>query len=171
VHKLKIMDDPLDPNGGEVVVLPPLKPDVALLHAQYVGDGGTCRICGLTFADIEQAKSAKTVIVTCEEIIPEDIIRQEPDQNSLPHFMIDAVILSPFGAHPTACHKFYDYDPAHLNMFKKMAPQDDSFKRYLDEWVYPFETQEDYLEKIGVRNLLKIKANSALGYAPGLDRR
>ncbi|KJS32327.1 MAG: ketoacid-CoA transferase [Desulfatitalea sp. BRH_c12] len=170
-HKLKIMDDPLDPNGGQVVVLPPLKPDVALIHAQYVGDDGTCRICGLTFADIEQAKAAKTVIVTCEEIVPMDFIREEPDQNSLPHFMIDAVIPAPFGAHPTACHKFYDYDPMHLNLFKKMAPEDDSFKRYLDEWVYPFHSQEDYLEKVGIRDLLKIRANSALGYAPGLDRR
>jgi len=170
-HKLKIIDDPLDPDGGEVIVLPPLKPDVAILHAQFVGDEGTCRICGLTFADIEQAKAAKTVIVTCEEIIPEDIIRQEPDQNSLPHFMVDAVIVAPFGAHPTACHKFYDYDPVHLNLFKNMAREDDRFAEYLNEWVYPLDSQEAYLEKVGIRNLLKIKANSALGYAPGLDRR
>ena len=43
---------------GQVVLLPPLNPDVALIHAQYVGDDGPCRINGLTFADIEQAKAA-----------------------------------------------------------------------------------------------------------------
>jgi glutaconate CoA-transferase subunit A len=170
-QKLKIIDDPFDDNGGQVVALPPLKPDVALIHAQYVGDEGTCRLCGLTFADLEQAKAAKTVIVTCEEIVPEAYLRQEPDYNSLPPFIIDAVVAAPFGAHPTACHKFYDYDPTHMNLFKKMAPDDDLFKRYLDEWVYPFDSQEGYLERVGIRDLLKIRANPALGYAPGLDRR
>lgn len=169
-EKLKIIDDPLDPVGGRVVLLPPLNPDVAILHVQYAGEDGTCRICGLTFADIEQAKAAKTVIVTCEEIVPKDYIRRNPDQNSLPHFMIDAVVQSPFGAHPTACHQFYDYDPMHLNLFKAMASDDDAFQRYLDEWVYPFSTQEEYLERVGIRDLLKIRANPALGYAPGLDR-
>ena len=53
-----------------MVLLPALKPDVAIIHAQYVGEDGTVRIKGLTFADIEQAKSADIVIVTCEEIVP-----------------------------------------------------------------------------------------------------
>ena len=56
-------------------------------------------------------------------------------------------------------------------MFKKMAPNDDTFKKYLDDWVYPFETQEEYLEKVGITQLLKIKANPVVGYATGLDRR
>ncbi len=170
-HKLKVIDDPLNENGGKVVVLPPLNPDVALIHAQYAGKKGTIRINGLSFADIEQAKAAEKVIVSCEEIVPEDYIRQDPDQNSLAHFMVDAIVPAPFGAHPTACHKFYDYDPGHLNMFKKIARNQDDFKQYLDEWVYPLETMEDYLTKVGFKDLLKIKANFALGYAPGLDRR
>jgi glutaconate CoA-transferase subunit A len=170
-HKLKVIDDPMDDEGGQVVILPPLNPDVALIHAQYAGDDGTCRINGLTFADVEQAKAAKKVIVSCEEIVPRDFIRQDPDQNCLAPFLVDAIVQAPFGAHPTACHKFYDYDPMHLNMFKKMAPDDDQFKNYLDQWVYPFESQEDYLARVGIRDLLKIRANPARGYAPGLDRR
>ena len=170
-HKLKVIDDPINENGGKVVVLPPLNPDVALIHAQYAGEKGTIRINGLSFADIEQAKSAKKVIVSCEEIVPEDYIRRDPDQNSLAHFIVDAIVPAPFGAHPTACHMFYDYDPNHLNYFKKVTANPDYFQRYLDEWVYPFETREEYLDKVGFKDLLKIKANSALGYAPGLDRR
>ena len=56
-------------------------------------------------------------------------------------------------------------------MFRKVAETPDSFQQYLDEWVYPMETMEDYLTKVGFKDLLNIKANSALGYAPGLDRR
>jgi len=170
-HKLKVVANPLDEAAGEVVILPPLHPDVALIHAQYVGEDGTVRIKGLTFADIEQAKAAETVIVTCEEIVPVDFIRADPDQNSLPHFLVDAVVHAPFGAHPTACHLFYDYDPKHLNMFRRIAPDDDQFQQYLDEWVHPLATQEEYLAKVGLADLLQIKANPAVGYAPGLDRR
>lgn len=170
-HKLKVIDDPLNADGGQVVVLPPLTPDVTLIHAQFAGQDGTVRIDGLTFADIEQAKAARHVIVSCEEIVPKDYIRREPDRNCLVPFLVDAVVQAPFGAHPTACHGFYDYDPMHLNMFKKMAPDDETFQTYLDTWVYPFEHQEDYLDKVGIRSLLKIRANPAWGYASGLDRR
>jgi len=170
-HKLKVIDDPFDDQGGQVVILPPLHPDVALMHVQYAGEDGTCRIDGLTFADIEQAKASGKVIVSCEEIVPEAYIRRDPDRNCLASFMVDALVPAPYGAHPTACHRFYDYDAKHLNMFKTMAPDDDRFQDYLDQWVYPFEHQEDYLAAVGIRELMKIRANPAWGYALGLDRR
>ncbi len=170
-HKLKVIRNPWNEEEGDVVLLPPLNPDVALIHAQYAGQDGTVRIQGLTFADLEEAKAAKLVIVTCEEIVPTEYIRRDPDQNSLPHFLVDAVVRAPYGAHPTACHHFYDYDSNHLRICAEMSKKDDDFQRYLDEWVYPFETQEEYLAKVGIGELLKIKANPAIGYAQGLDRR
>lgn len=170
-QKLKVIENPLCPENGNVVVLPPLTPDVTLLHAQYAGEDGTIRINGLTFADIEQAKAASRVIVSCEEIITTDEIRKDPDQNSLPHFLVDAIVLAPFGAHPTACYMRYDYDPSHLKMFSKLASNDDLFQKYLDEWVYSINTQEEYLAKVGSADLQKIKADPLVGYAPGLDRR
>jgi glutaconate CoA-transferase subunit A len=169
--KLKVVKNPWDEEDGNVVLLPPLNPDVALLHAQYADEEGTIRIKGLTFADLEQAKSANKVIVSCEEILPKEYLRQDPDQNSLPHFLVDAVVHVPFGAHPTSCLYFYDYDPRHLALYKKLASDDAGFQRYLDEWVYPFDTQEQYLTKIGMEDLFRIKANPVLGYKPGLDRR
>jgi glutaconate CoA-transferase subunit A len=170
-QKLKVIKNPWNEEDGDVVLLPPLNPDVALLHAQYVGEDGTVRIQGLTFADLEEAKAAKLVLVTCEEVVPTEYLRRDPDQNSLPHFLIDAVVHAPYGAHPTACQHFYDYDSKHLRLCAEMSKEDKDFQRYLDEWVYPFETQEEYLAKLGIEDFLTIKANPAFGYAPGLDRR
>ncbi len=170
-RKLKVMRNPWNEEEGNVVLLPPLNPDVALIHAQYVGEDGTVRLQGLTFADLEEAKAAKLVIVTCEEIVPTEYLRRDPDLNSLPHFLIDAVVRVPFGAHPTACHHFYDSDSKHLRMCAEMSKKDEDFERYLDEWVYPFDTQEEYLARVGIEDLLNIRANPAIGYAPGLDRR
>ncbi|MDO8943938.1 MAG: CoA-transferase, partial [Desulfobacterales bacterium] len=170
-HKAIMMDNPFNPNREPVVLLPALTPDVALIHAQLVGEDGTVRIKGLTFLDIEQAKAASRVIVTCEEVVPSAFLRQDPDQNSLPPFLVDAVVPAPFGAHPTACHYYYDYDPRHLNMYRQVAGDDNDFRKYLKEWVYEVADNEAYLAKVGVSDLMRIKANSSLGYAPGLDRR
>jgi glutaconate CoA-transferase subunit A len=169
--KFSLMQNPFNGEDDRVVLLPALNPDVALIHAQYVGEDGTVRVKGLTFADIEQAKSADIVIVTCEEIVPRSFIRLDPDQNTLPPFFIDAIVKVPYGAHPTGCYTFYDYDPKHLNLYKKIAEDDRLFKEYLEEWVYGVSSYDEYLGKVGVENLLKIKANPVLGYAAGLDRK
>lgn len=169
--KFAIMQNPFNDDEDNVVLLPALTPDVAIIHAQYAGEDGTIRIKGLTFADIEEAKSADVVIVTCEEIVPRSFIRLDPDQNSLPPFFVDAIVKIPYGAHPTGCFVFYDYDPKHLNLYKKIAGDDKLFRQYLDEWVYGVSTHDEYLNKIGSEMLLKIKANPIIGYAQGLDRK
>jgi glutaconate CoA-transferase subunit A len=169
--KYVVTQNPFNGEDDKVVLLPALNPDVAIMHAQYVGEDGTVRIKGLTFADIEQAKSADTVIVTCEEIVPRSFIRLDPDQNSLPPFFVDAIVKVPYGAHPTAVYAWYDYDPKHLNLYKKIANDDALFKKYLDDWVYGIESHEEYLEKVGSASLFQIKANPVLGYAVGLDRK
>jgi glutaconate CoA-transferase subunit A len=152
--KFTEMADPFDDGGGK-----------------YVGEDGTARIKGLTFADIEQAKAADAVVVTCEEIVPKSFIRLDPDQNSLPPFLIDAIVKVPYGAHPTACRLFYDYDAKHLNIYRCLARDDVGFRKYLDEWVLGVSNHEEYLNKIGGSGLMTIKANPVIGYAPGLDRR
>ena len=170
-EKVIVIDDPFGHEDDEVVLLPALTPDVSVIHAQQVSTDGTVRIKGLTFADLEQCKAASAVIVTCEEIVPESYLRLDPDQNALPPFLVDAVVPVPYGAHPTACGYFYDYDPVHLNYFKQVAKDDERWQAYLEEWVYGIESWDAYLDKIGGAQLARIRANTVAGYAPGLDRR
>jgi len=170
-RKYARVQNPFCGDVDEVVLLPALTPDVSIIHVQYVGDDGTVRIKGLTFADVEQAKAADRVIVTCEEIVPRSFIREDPDQNCLPAFFVDAIVKVPYGAHPTACFNFYDYDPGHLNMYHEAAEDDRKFQEYLDAWVYGIPSWDKYLEKVGMDRILAIKANPAIGYAPGLVRK
>ena len=169
--KVQVMADPFGHPDDDVALLPALTPDVSLIHAQQVSTDGTVRIKGLTFADLEQCKAASAVIVTCEEIVPEDYLRLDPDQNALPPFLVDAVVPVPYGAHPTACRYFYDYDPRHLNHYKAVAKDDGQWAAYLDEWVYGIDSWDAYLDKVGGAQLARIRANTVAGYAPGLDRR
>ncbi len=170
-EKVIVIDDPFGHADDEVVLLPALTPDVSVIHAQQVSTDGTVRIKGLTFADLEQCKASTAVIVTCEEIVPEHYLRLDPDQNALPPFLVDAVVPVPYGAHPTACRFFYDYDPAHLNRYKAVAKDDEQFDAWMEEWVYGIESRDHYLDKVGGAQLARIRANTVAGYAPGLDRR
>ena len=169
--KVIVIEDPFGSEHDEVVLLPALTPDVSIIHAQQVSTDGTVRIKGLTFADLEQCKAASAVVVTCEEIVPESYLRLDPDQNALPPFLVDAVVKVPYGAHPTACRYFYDYDPAHLNLYKAAAKDDEAWAAYLEEWVYGVESWDAYLDKVGGAQLARIRCNTVAGYAPGLDRR
>lgn len=171
LHKALVSPDPFSPRQEPVVFLPALTPDVALVHVQYASADGIARIKGLKFLDQEQVRAASRVIVSCEEVVPAAFLRQDPDQNAFPPFLVDAVVHAPLGAHPTACHLFYDYDPRHLNMYRQQAGADETFQQYLKDWVFDAPDQETYLGQVGAVDLTRIRANSQLGYAPGLDRR
>ena len=170
VHKTILLQNPFTEKADPVVLLPALMPDVSLIHAQQVGDDGTVRIRGLSFADIEQAKAADAVIVTCEEVVPAASLRCEPEQNAIPPFLVDAVVPVPFGAHPTACPYCYDYDAAHLNLYKRMAKDDALFRQYLDEWVYGVKDHGEYLDRIGEERLAAIRTDAVSLYRKGLER-
>ena len=130
------------------------------------------RIKGLTFADLEQCKAAGAVIVSCEEIVPESYLRLDPDQNALPPFLVDAVVPVPFGAHPTACPFFYDYDPAHLNLYKRAVRDDEAWQAYLRRsGSTAWTTATPTWTRWAAPGLARIRANTVAGYAPGLDRR
>jgi len=172
-RKLIVTDNPFDRAGPvpKLVLVPAIHTDVTIIHVQKADAQGTAHINGLTFSDIEQAKSAEHVILTCEEIVSPDELRADPDQNQIPFFCVDAVVHVPFGAFPTACHRYYDYDPVYLNEYLKSAKDDTLFSAYLDKHVYGVRDHQALLKMIGPERIKSIQADPRTGYATGLDRR
>jgi len=171
--KLIVMDNPFTSwtNATKVVLVPAINTDVTIIHVQKSDRQGTARIEGLTFADIEQAKSAKYLIMTCEELVESEELRKNPDQNQIPSFCVDAVVHVPFGAFPTASYRHYDYDPVYLNKYKEYAADDIRYKKYLEKFVYGVKDHQGLLDLIGKKRMEMIKADSRTGYATNLDRR
>jgi glutaconate CoA-transferase subunit A len=172
-EKLVIVDNPFGSwgNAPKLVLVPAINCDVTILHVQKADREGTVRMEGLTFSDIEQAKCARHVIVTCDEILSSDVLKAGPDQNQIPSFCVDAVVHIPYGAYPTACYRYYDYDPAYLNEYRKNAENDRMYKTYLEEFIYGVSGHPQLLDKIGTEQLKAIQADPRTGYAVGLDRR
>ena len=171
-QKAVVMDNPFGEwaESSKVVLVPAIRPDVTIIHAQKAATDGTVRINGLTFADVEQAKAAEHVIVTCEELVSPDDLRDNADLNSLPPFCVKAVCHVPLGAYPTACYGYYDYDPKYLNDYAGFARAEDTFSGYLEKFIVGTENHERFLALIDPEQLNNIKADPRTGYAPNLDR-
>jgi glutaconate CoA-transferase, subunit A len=172
-RKLVILDDPF---GGwaeteRVVLVPAINPDVTIIHAQAADRQGTVRITGLPFADVEQAKAARHLIVSCETLVDDDGLRDAPEQNQIPFFCVDAVVHLPMGAWPTACYRYYDYDPTRLHHYREAALDDVRYRAYLQKQILDVPDHAAMIKGIEPGQLEKIKADPRTGYAVGLDRR
>jgi len=169
--KLHVMQSPFDPSD-RVVLVPAIHTDFAIIHVQKATPNGIVRIDGQTFADVQQALCADTVIVTTEDIVEEQTLRQEPERNLIPYFAVKYVCHVPFGAHPYAVFNCYDYDPRQLKRYHDAAEDDSTFQSYLNEFVLGVKSHAEYLQAVGgAARLDTLTADSAHGYCPGLRRR
>lgn len=171
-QKLIVLDNPFHGWGDadKVVLVPAINPDVTLIHVQKADRRGNCRLQGLTFADVEQAKAARCVIVTCEQLADDDELRLHSDQNQIPFIHVDAVVPVPYGAYPTACYNYYDYDPIYLKQYAGNAKDDLRFNAYL-EHIRATADHQALLDRVGPERLSMIQADPRTGYAVNLDRR
>ncbi len=136
-------------DGTEVYVVPPLQPDVAIVHAQRADEHGDAQIWGLLGCQKEAAFAAKRVIVVVEEVVPEATIRRDPNRTVIPSAVVDAVVEEPFACHPSFTQGYYDRDNAFYLEWDRIARDPETLAAWLDEWVYGLENHREYVEKWG----------------------
>lgn len=162
-QKFIIQDNPFNPEE-KLLLLPVPQLDVAILHVQMASFDGTCRIIGDPYQDVDLAFASKRTIVTCEELVSNEEIRKNPEINSIPGFVVDAVVHTPYGAHPSQVYGCYDYDKAFYLDYDQAGKSDDTFQRFLQEWVYSLENHKAYLNKLGASRLIDLKIVPGYGY-------
>lgn len=138
------------PYGSDpVYVVPPLNPDVAIIHVQRASVGGDAQIWGIPGCQKEAAFASKTVIVVCEEIVGDDIIRADPNRTLIPGRIVDAVVPVPGGCHPSFAQGYYDRDNDFYVAWDDISRDPKRLQAWLDEWVWGTSDHAGYLEKIG----------------------
>ena len=145
--KYELMNCPF--TNQKVVLLPACTPDLAIIHVPRCDESGNCQIDGSCFADELIAKAAGQVIVVTEQLISNDETRRNPQSNIIPFFRVNAVVHSPWGAYPSSVPGCYDYDYEALRNYQKISGTPESFKAYLDRFVYGVEDFTAYLEIAG----------------------
>ena len=162
---IKLIDDPY--GTGKIAVVPPLNPDVAILHAQRADLKGNTQLWGLLGMQKEIAFAAKHVIVVVEELVDESVIRADPNRTLIPGLIVDAVVHEPYGAHPSYVQGYYDRDNQSYLAWDKLSQDHAAVLAWLDEWVYGLENHAAYVRKYGQAHFDKLKPGPLL--APSVD--
>lgn len=131
--------------GEELTAVRALRPDVAIVHALRADREGNAQWDGTSGPDVEMAKAATRVVVTCEELVDRDVIVQNAHMTKLPGYYVHAVIEAPFGAHPTSHVPRYAVDAWELLEYAGAAGGP-SFAEYIEQ--LRGETESDYRTRV-----------------------
>jgi len=142
---------------GPIAVVPPLRPDLAILHAQRADPSGNTQLWGLLGVQKEAAFAARTLIVVVEEVVSEELIRSDPNRTLIPGLLVDAVVHEPFGAHPSYVQGYYDRDNDFYLEWDRLSRDEDRTLGWLDEWVHGVPDRAAYLRKLGTERLAALR--------------
>ncbi len=149
--------------GREVITVPPLTPDVGIIHVQRADKNGNAHIWGIIGEQKEVAFASKNVIITAEEIVDEDVIRSDPNRTLIPELIVKAVCHVPHCAHPSYTQGYYDRDNSFYLNWDKISESPEAVIAWLDEWVYGVQDADEYWQKLGAEthNRLAVKPKFA----------
>jgi glutaconate CoA-transferase subunit A len=147
-RRIRPIANPYDASE-ELYAVPALRPDVAILHAQRADEYGNVQVWGLTGVQREAAFASRRVIVTVEEIVPQEQIRTDPNRTLIPGLIVSAVCAVPYGAHPSYAQGYYDRDTEFYLAWDALSRDPDALQAWLDEWVYGLPDRAAYVQKLG----------------------
>ena len=134
------------PYGDDTVyAVPPLKPDVTVVHAQRADAEGNTQM----------------VIVVVEELVDEAVIRADPNRTVVPGLIVDAVVVEPFGAHPSYVQGAYDRDNRFYRDWDAISRETATTQAWLDEWVYAVSGRAEYVDKLGADRVAALRPSGS----------
>lgn len=155
---LRVFRDPI--KNEELIAVPAIRPDVALLYAGYSDVYANVQHVGTSYGDRALYRASEKTLVCVEKIISNEEIRKDPAKTSIPG--ADAVVRTPFGSHPFASPGFYLTDEGHLREYlagaDALVKNDDAgpMQAYLEKYIYGPEDHMAYLEAVGLRRLFSL---------------
>jgi glutaconate CoA-transferase subunit A len=152
--------------GERLATVPALHPDVTIVHAQRADAQGNTQIWGLLGVQKEAAFASRRVIVVVEELVDERVIRSDPNRTLVPGMIVDAVVVEPWGAHPSYAQGYYDRDNDFYVGWEAISRDPARLRAYLDEFVYGVPDRQAYLakqpglvERLAARELMSAGVN------------
>ena len=156
------------PYTGEVLAtVPALNPGVTIVHAQRADVAGNTQMWGLLGVQKEAAFASARVIVVVEELVEEDVIRSDPNRTVIPGMIVSAVVVEPWGAHPSYAQGYYDRDNDFYVAWEGVSRDPDRLARYLEEFVYGVPDRAGYMNKqphLAARLKAKARLSQGVNY-------
>lgn len=135
--------------GQKLLALPALSPDLAVIHVHRCDKYGNAQIDGISVSDADLARASKKVIITTEEIVPEEVIRQDPARTIIPAFCVDAVVEVKYGSYPGNMPYAYFSDEEHLREWLSADSKPETLEPFLRKYIFGTKDFSEYLELCG----------------------
>jgi glutaconate CoA-transferase subunit A len=144
-----------------VYVVPALRPDVTIIHAQRASATGDVQMWGLLGCQKEAAFAAERVVAVVEEVVDQSVVRADPNRTVVPGLVVDAVVVEPWGAHPSYVQGGYDRDNRFYLDWDPISRDEHALQEWLREWVHEVDDRASYVEKLGAARLAALRPGSA----------
>ncbi|MDX6429366.1 MAG: glutaconate CoA-transferase, subunit, partial [Streptosporangiaceae bacterium] len=115
----RLIVDPFE--GRPVVLMRALTPDVSLIHAHRADAAGNVVIDGVTSHEVDMVRASTATIVSVEELVPDGVLAERPEQVTISEAYVSAVVVQPYGAFPTSSYRRYDFAEAEIRAYQAVA--------------------------------------------------
>ena len=126
-----------------------IQPDVAIVHVQRADKYGNAHCWANFGVMLEGARAAKKVIVSAEEIVPEDVIASDPNRTVIPGFLVSAVVHCAYGAHPSPVQGYYKRDDAFFQQYHAETKTQADFNDWAERWIRGVADRREYVSRLG----------------------
>lgn len=153
--KFALVDSPF--GGGSVSVVKPIKPALGVFHVHRVDRLGNAQFFGPAGELRYSIAACKKVIVIAEEMVDTEVVRERPEVTVAPGFMVEAIVIEPWAAHPTDSYGYYLRDLQHNDLYGEMTRTEEGFRRYVDEWIIGTGDHRGFVAKLGEEQRAKLR--------------
>ncbi|MBI4280042.1 MAG: CoA transferase subunit A [Armatimonadetes bacterium] len=147
--------------GERLAAVAAIHPDVAVVHAQRADREGNAHLWGNLGVVAEAARAARAVIITCEEIVEPDVIRNDPNRTVIPGFLVSAVVHLPGGAHPSPVQGYWRRDDAFFFDYHRQTRPQDGNDAWLRDWVLSLPDHAAYMAWLGTDRVARLRITGA----------
>src|SRR5260221_11440171 len=132
----RVIDNPFESAGDPIVLLPAIRPDIALFHAPMADRDGNVWI-GRQRELVTMAHAAEKTIITFEKIFDGNLLADKTlAAGTLPGFYVENIAIAERGCWPLPLPEHYAWDAEHLKEYAGLAVTDEGFQKYLEQYVY-----------------------------------
>jgi glutaconate CoA-transferase subunit A len=140
----------------KLVLVPALKPDVAIVQAQRADEEGNTHFWGGSGVTKESALAARKVLVVVEEIVSKKVIQKDPNRTLVPGFLVSAVIQEPWGAHPSPIQGYYNRDHEKYIAYHQKSRDREGYLGWLEQWVLGVKDRDEYIKLLGKEEMASL---------------
>lgn len=146
--------------GERLLGVRALRPDLTILHVQRSDRQGNAHLWGNLGVSLEAARAARTVLLTCEEVVEDDVIRSDPNRTLVPGFLVSGVAVVPHGSHPSPTQGYVNRDDRFYDEYHAETRTREGFLGWLDRMVLKTGGHAGYLDRLGESRIARLRPGS-----------